>query len=113
MLFCYCWLVFFVASPSGLIWSLAVFFPSLAVTVRRLHDVGKSGWYVLLFWIVVILCSLMMFMAGDKDLMGVAIIELLLMLVAIIVFIVWLCKDSQPGENKWGPNPKENKSEEI
>ena len=90
------------------IWSIAIFFPSLAVTVRRLHDVGKSGWYVLLFWLVVILCSLMMFMAGDKDLIGVAIFEMLLMFAAIIVFIVWLCRDSQPGENKWGPNPKEN-----
>ena len=28
-----------------------------------------------------------------------------------IWLIVWLCKDSQPGENKWGPNPKEVPSE--
>lgn len=30
------------------IYSLAVFIPSLAVAVRRMHDVGKSGWYILI-----------------------------------------------------------------
>ncbi|MBQ2187578.1 MAG: DUF805 domain-containing protein [Bacteroidales bacterium] len=94
------------------IWSLIILFPSLALTVRRLHDIGKSGWYVLLFMLVIILCGFLMFMAGDNDLMVVAAIEILLMLASIIVFIVWMCKDSQPGENKWGPNPKENNSEE-
>lgn len=29
------------------LWSLAFFLPSLAVSVRRLHDVGRSGWWVL------------------------------------------------------------------
>ena len=65
-----------------LIYSLAVVIPSLAVNVRRLHDIGKSGWYYFI-WLIP------PFIVG-----------------AIILF-VWYCKDSQPGENKYGANPKE------
>ncbi|MEM1325509.1 MAG: DUF805 domain-containing protein [Bacteroidota bacterium] len=32
----------------SLIWSLAVMIPFLAVAVRRMHDVGKSGWFILI-----------------------------------------------------------------
>lgn len=63
----------------SLIWSLAVLLPGLAVAVRRLHDIGRSG-----FWIFIILIPL----------------------VGWIIMIVWLIKDSAPGENKYGPNPK-------
>jgi uncharacterized membrane protein YhaH (DUF805 family) len=54
--------------------------PSLAVGVRRLHDVGKSGWMLL-----------------------VALIPL----IGAIWLLILFCKDSQPQENKWGANPKE------
>lgn len=60
--------------------SLALFIPSLAVCVRRLHDIGKSGWMYLLILIPV---------------------------VGAIILLIWFCQDSQPGENKWGANPKE------
>ena len=63
-----------------LIYCLAVFIPGLAVTVRRLHDIGKSGWN---------------YFIG------------LIPLVGAIILLVWFCKDSQAGENKWGVNPKE------
>lgn len=32
----------------GLIYSILVFTPSLAITIRRLHDVNKEGWYILI-----------------------------------------------------------------
>lgn len=32
----------------GTVYSLAVFVPSIAVGVRRMHDVGKSGWYIII-----------------------------------------------------------------
>ena len=63
----------------GGLYSLAVFIPGFAVTVRRLHDTGKSGWWLLIF---------------------------LVPLVGVIVFLVFMVKDSQPGENQYGPNPK-------
>ena len=62
------------------IWSLVILVPSLALDWRRLHDIGKSGWWWLLGFVPV---------------------------VGWIILIVWACKDSDPGENQYGPNPKE------
>ena len=62
------------------IYLLAIIVPSLAVGVRRLHDIGKSGW--------------MMFIA-------------LIPLVGGIWLIVLLATDGKPGSNEYGPNPKE------
>lgn len=72
------------AGPSGYgpiygIYILAVLLPSLAVGVRRLHDIGKSGWMILL--------SLIPIVGG-------------------IILIIYFVKDSQEGENEYGPNPK-------
>ncbi len=63
----------------GGIYSLIVLIPGLAVAVRRLHDMGKSGWWLLIAF------------TG----------------IGLIVLLVFYFMDSQPGENKWGPNPKE------
>ena len=64
----------------GAIFSLVIFIPSLAASVRRIHDTGRSGWVLLLSFIPVI---------------------------GWILVIVYSCQDSQPGSNKWGANPKE------
>ncbi|MBQ9148957.1 MAG: DUF805 domain-containing protein [Oscillospiraceae bacterium] len=56
--------------------ALVVLIPMLAVSARRLHDVGKSGWYYLM---------------GLIPLVG-----------WIFVLIAW-CKDSEPGDNQYGP----------
>lgn len=64
----------------GNIYNLAVLLPGLGVLFRRLHDIGKSGWW----WLI-----------------G------LIPLVGPIVLLVFCCTDSQPGENQYGPNPKE------
>lgn len=62
---------------SGL-FCLAIVIPSIAVAVRRLHDVGRSGWWVLL---------------GMVPLLG-------------LVLLYFALLDSQPGDNEYGPNPK-------
>ena len=66
-----------------LAFSLAMLIPGLAVTVRRLHDVGKSGWFL--------------FIA-------------LLPLIGSIWLLVLFCTDSKPGANEYGENPKESGS---
>jgi uncharacterized membrane protein YhaH (DUF805 family) len=63
----------------GMLVNLALLLPSLAVSVRRLHDIGKSGWFLLLA---------------------------LIPLVGAIILIVWACQDSQAGANQYGANPK-------
>ncbi|MNW25470.1 Inner membrane protein YhaI [compost metagenome] len=61
------------------IYSLAVLLPALAVTVRRLHDIGKSGWWILLS---------------------------LIPIVGSIIVLVFTCLDSESTDNQYGPNPK-------
>ena len=68
-----------VVSFLSAIWTLVILIPFLAVTVRRFHDIGKSGWWFLIVFVP---------------------------FVGAIVLIVFLCLDSQPGENKYGSNPK-------
>ena len=61
------------------VFSLGVLVPQIAVAVRRLHDIGRSGWFYLIG---------------------------LIPLIGWIFMIVWFCTDSQPGDNQYGPNPK-------
>ena len=58
---------------------LALLLPGLGVIVRRLHDIGKSGWYFLI---------------------------ILIPIVGAIILLVWYCTDSQRTENEYGPSPK-------
>ena len=60
------------------IYTLAVLIPSIAVTVRRLHDTDRSGWWLLI----------------NATLIGV------------IVFLVFTAQDGTPGDNQYGSNPK-------
>lgn len=60
------------------VFSLALLLPNLGLAVRRLHDIGKSGWWLFLAFIPV---------------------------VGIIILIVWWCKDSQMEPNEYGPVP--------
>jgi uncharacterized membrane protein YhaH (DUF805 family) len=63
----------------GLLYSLAVLVPSLAVGARRLHDTGRSGWLLLI---------------------------MLIPLVGAIVLIVFLATAGNVGSNSYGPDPK-------
>jgi uncharacterized membrane protein YhaH (DUF805 family) len=62
------------------LFDLAILIPSLAVTVRRLHDTGRSGWW----WFIQLVPA-----------------------IGGIWLLVLLVMDSQPDANQWGPNPKE------
>lgn len=66
--------------PISGLYSLAVIIPGLAVSVRRLHDTGRSGW-----WFLVVLVPL----------------------IGAIVLLVFTLLDSEAGTNEYGPNPKE------
>ena len=55
------------------------FLPSLSLVVRRLHDVGKSGWWYLIGLITII---------------------------GVVILIVFFCSEGDKNENKWGLNPK-------
>jgi uncharacterized membrane protein YhaH (DUF805 family) len=63
----------------GMIYCLAVLIPSIAVSVRRLHDTGRSGKWLLISFVP---------------------------LIGGIVLLVFMVQDSHQGENQYGPNPK-------
>ena len=58
---------------------LALLVPTIAVAVRRLHDLNKSGWYYFVTFIPAI---------GG------------------IILLVWMCTEGTKGENTYGPDPK-------
>ena len=62
-----------------LVFFIGLFLPTLAVGVRRLHDIGKSGWNLL--WVVV-------------------------PIIGPIILLVWHCRDSMVEANKYGESPK-------
>ena len=62
------------------VYSIGVLIPSLALSVRRLHDIGRTGWWVLISIIPVI---------------------------GVVVLLVFMLLDSEPGSNRYGANPKE------
>ncbi|MBS2967586.1 DUF805 domain-containing protein [Metabacillus sp. KIGAM252] len=61
------------------LYSLALLLPGLGVFIRRMHDTGRTGWWILIGLVPV---------------------------VGAIVLLVFACQDSQPNENKYGANPK-------
>jgi uncharacterized membrane protein YhaH (DUF805 family) len=68
-----------IAAPLYLLYSLIVLLPHLAVTVRRLHDTARNGW-----WLLIVLIPL----------------------VGPIMILVFIALDSDPEENQYGANPK-------
>lgn len=68
------------------VYYIFIFLPSLALSVRRLHDTGRSGWWVLISLIPV---------AG------------------FIVLLVFFCQNSYYGDNEYGPCPKEYPNEDL
>jgi len=78
--------------------------PGIAVTVRRLHDVGRSGW-----WYLAILSALVL-MAGTRRFgseanLWVSTPVTLISLGALIWFLVWMCRGGTTGPNRYGPDP--------
>lgn len=64
----------------GVLYSLAVLIPGLAVQVRRLHDTNRSGWWLFIAFVPII---------------------------GVIIIFIFMLQDSQTGDNEYGPNPKE------
>lgn len=63
---------------------LVLFLPSLAVYVRRLHDIDRSGWWVLIMLIMLIM---------------------LIPLINMIMVLVWYTRKGAQGDNRFGPDP--------
>lgn len=86
--------------PMQVVAALGLLIPSIAVAVRRLHDIGRSGWYVLLPLAALPLFILMLI---DQKI-GIA-LGALAFLALVILQLVWLCRSGTPGPNRFGENP--------
>lgn len=67
-------------SVFGTLYSLAMIIPGIAVSIRRLHDTNRSGWFLLLKFVCCI---------------------------GWIILLIFYIQEGTPGENQYGPNPKE------
>lgn len=63
----------------GMVYMLAILVPSVAVSIRRLHDTGRSGWWLLVSFVPI---------------------------VGVIALIIFFVQDSQNGPNAYGADPK-------
>jgi uncharacterized membrane protein YhaH (DUF805 family) len=84
----------------GLLLTLALLVPDLAITVRRLHDIGKSGWWVIAF---IAVPQLLIFFPIN---LGSAGLFILLDLVTTIWMIVWTVRVGEGSANQWGMVPQ-------
>lgn len=87
--------------PLSALFGLVIFLPSISVNIRRLHDVGKSGWLILLPSIL-LFGTILVFGLIDEwiDLF------LLVPFAGSIWYFILMIRDSQPGANEYGENPK-------
>jgi len=109
----------------GIILSLAMIWPNIAIVVKRLHDMGKSGWFVVIPWVANIIGFVMIISAvgmaiitnpgafesedpaAALSMLGSMMGGLSIMFLVNIAFLLWIgIADSQRGDNKFGPNPK-------
>lgn len=84
------------------IYSLAILIPGTSVTVRRLHDTGRSAWWLAAFSAVIALC-LGYFKTFQESGWVSVILALLVMITATM--LIFLIQRGQPGDNAYGPDP--------
>lgn len=106
-------IAFFTPSPTVEVWgqpvsllyclcNLAFFLPGLTVSVRRLHDIDKSGWHILMLYLMPLLSIFIFATSNPYLILGWSV-------GCFIYFIrltIWFCRDSSEEENDYGPSPK-------
>ena len=65
-------------SPGSTVFTIVTIIPAVSVAVRRLHDVNRSGWWLLLYFTII----------------GI-----------LLPLLYWFCKKGDEGVNRFGPNP--------
>ena len=121
-------------SPFSTIFSLAILLPNLAVTARRLHDIGKTGWWQLVWlllgvgaWLIflaAVIFSLANYLMGEgwnvgeenfratltfagfaPAIFGLT-LALLVNLAVVIWGIAWMTRQGEAGPSRYGPDPR-------
>ena len=128
-------------SPLGILLAIGIFLPSLAVAVRRLHDIGKSGWWLLVWYVTYLVASLTLLVSlvvvfvllllgetGGSEfaesvlesgevalfiLLGLACLALAAMLAVVAWSLVWLVRQGEGFPNRYGEDPRALNVEEM
>ena len=88
--------------PLSLIFTLATLIPSLSVSVRRLHDIDRTGW-----WLAMPLLAVFLFgFAAATQVGWLAAIAGIGVFVSVIVMLIFTVSNGTPGPNRFGPDPK-------
>lgn len=92
--------------------TLILLLPALSVTVRRLHDSGRSGWWLPLFYAPIVIVLLAAFLGQGPDgapmamwALGIILISGLAMLVIAVALVIFLISRGRQGDNRYGPDP--------
>ncbi len=118
-----------ILGPFSTVFSLLILLPSLAVTARRLHDTGRSGWWILAWFLIGFLSlipvsvgAIMFFVSALTDGIGWdhawrdfgfwvplivgAVISFLIWIGLTIWWLIWMVKQGQRGPNRHGSDPR-------
>ena len=114
-------------SPLSSIFLLAILLPNLAVTARRLHDTGKSGWWQLVWIVIGVMGTIPLIVGIAVGLIAVfgggswanftelgfwipivfgLLVSLLIWVGLAIWMLIWLVRQGQPGPNQYGSDPR-------
>lgn len=104
----------------GQIAGLLLIWPQICIHAKRLHDMGRSAWLMLVPFAVSLVCAILAMMTGGMAMMasggdgpaawagaGMAMLFLGLAVLVGLVFLLWVgLTPTQPGENRYGPHPR-------
>lgn len=81
----------------SIIFSLAILLPDVAVCIRRLHDINRSGWFIAPTFLLLVVPYI-----GNETIAGVFV---LLLILYFLILICFYCKKGTTGDNRFGKDP--------
>ena len=99
------------------VYNLAILLPWLGVSVRRLHDTDRSGWWLFLFFVPFLVAGFVIgfFAAGARlggsdpnpfnSMGGLMIASIIALIIIALVLIIFMILPGTPGSNRYGPDP--------
>ena len=91
---------------SGL-FKLATLIPGLALGARRLHDINKSAWWLLMWLSFLLIIPMIVLLVMGMWLSFLLIIPMIIpMIIPVIVLLVWAARQGDNETNRYGPDPR-------
>jgi len=84
--------------PLEIIWNIATLLPHTALAVRRLHDIDRTGWWLLAIIAATVAAALIFIRIGNP------ILPMVIILIGILALVYLLCQSGTEGPNRFGPD---------